>query len=205
MCLLHVQYQSSWKLWYSDESDQFKLNIWRTLFLFILFKCHSKQLLKQFIYWLKWINFGIFKFWKRFINYVVKYCYWISWNYLENIQNFITKSIQRTRSQKSNSMKKNRQYINYSSTFVFNMFPHLKGPQSSVGCLSFQKCSVWGCKKVVSLDHDFHVSGIIPSVYFNIRHKKNAKDSFYNGLLYVTGKDKMFEVSSPRHSPENVS
>lgn len=68
-----------------------------------------------------------------------------------------TKSIQRTRSQKSNSIQKNRQCMKYSSTFVFNMFPHLKGPQSSVGCLRFQKCSVWGCKKVVSLDHDFYV------------------------------------------------
>lgn len=136
MYLLHVQSQSFWKLWYSDESDQFKLNIWRTLFLFILFKCHSKQWLKQFLYWLKWIKFCIFKFWKRFVNYVVKYCYWISWDYLENIENFIhwnfikfckinrrntimykkitclyilllkTKSIQRTRSKKSNSIKK---------------------------------------------------------------------------------------------------
>lgn len=109
-----------------------------------------------------------------------------------------TKSIQRTRSKKSNSVKKNRQYIKHSSTltFVFDMFPHLKGPQSSVGCLRFQKCSVWGCKKVVSLDHDFHVSRIIPSVYFNIRHTKNFKDSFYNELLYVTVKNKMFQVSS---------
>lgn len=72
-----------WRVW------SILIKYLKTLFLLILFKCHSKQWLKQFLYWLKWIKFGIFKFWKRFINYVVKYCYWISWNYSENIQNII--------------------------------------------------------------------------------------------------------------------
>ena len=60
--------------------------------------------------------------------------------------------------------------------------------------------------KIVSLDHDFHLAGLIPSVCFHINIPENPDDSFYDGDVYVTLKDKIFEPSSPqRRSTETVS
>ena len=60
--------------------------------------------------------------------------------------------------------------------------------------------------KIVSLDHDFHLAGLIPSVCFCIDIPENPDDSFYDGNVYVTVKDKIFQQSSPqRHSRETVS
>ena len=54
-----------------------------------------------------------------------------------------------------------------------------------------------------ALDHDFHLAGIIPSVAFVLDIPSNALDSFFNGSVFVTCKDKIFEQSSPhRHAAE---
>ncbi|XP_065929132.1 uncharacterized protein [Magallana gigas] len=58
----------------------------------------------------------------------------------------------------------------------------------------------------LALDHDFHVAGIVPSVCFVVDVPENSKDSFYNGTVHVTVKEKVFEPSSPlRHSTETIS
>ncbi|WAR27915.1 hypothetical protein MAR_013619 [Mya arenaria] len=58
----------------------------------------------------------------------------------------------------------------------------------------------------IAMDHDFHIAGIVPSVCFNIDIPSNPNDSFYNGIVNVTVKDKVFESSNPlRHSTESVS
>lgn len=60
--------------------------------------------------------------------------------------------------------------------------------------------------KIVALDHDFHLAGLVPSVCFQIEIPENSDDSFYDGTVFVTVKDKIFEPSSPeRHSAETVS
>lgn len=52
-------------------------------------------------------------------------------------------------------------------------------------------------------DHDFHVGGLVPSVTLVTNIPTDANDSFYNGEVFVTTKDKVFEPSSPfRHSTE---
>ncbi|WAR16034.1 hypothetical protein MAR_030628 [Mya arenaria] len=58
----------------------------------------------------------------------------------------------------------------------------------------------------IAMDHDFHIAGIVPLVCFNIDIPSNLNDSFYNGIVNVTVKDKLFESSNPlRHSTESVS
>ena len=44
--------------------------------------------------------------------------------------------------------------------------------------------------KLAALDHDFHVHGIIPSVSFFVNIPDSSEDSFFQGKLYVTLKDK---------------
>lgn len=57
-----------------------------------------------------------------------------------------------------------------------------------------------------ALDHDFHISGLIPSVMLHIDVPEQAKESFYRGVPYVTLKDKVFEPSNPlRHAAEKVT
>ena len=54
-----------------------------------------------------------------------------------------------------------------------------------------------------AMDHDFHLAGIIPSVAFVLDIPDNPADSFFNGRVFVTCKDKIFEHSSPfRHGAE---
>ena len=54
-----------------------------------------------------------------------------------------------------------------------------------------------------ALDHDFHLVGIVPSVAFVLDIPGNPLDSFFNGGVFVTCKDKIFEQSSPfRHGAE---
>lgn len=58
----------------------------------------------------------------------------------------------------------------------------------------------------LALDHNFHVAGIVPSVCFVVDVPENSKDSFYNGTVHATVKEKVFEPSSPlRHSTETIS
>ncbi|XP_056009601.1 uncharacterized protein LOC130051588 [Ostrea edulis] len=78
------------------------------------------------------------------------------------------------------------------------------GHPVSTGVRAHHGGLIGGCMKVVALD--FHVGGIIPSVCFMNDIPENPKDSFYNGHLYVTVKDKVFQAPSPlRHSTESVS
>ncbi|XP_056008509.1 uncharacterized protein LOC130051170 [Ostrea edulis] len=57
--------------------------------------------------------------------------------------------------------------------------------------------------KLVCTDHDFHVAGIVPSVTFVSRIPRHSNDSFFNGKIYVTTKDKVFQPSTPyRHATE---
>ena len=54
-----------------------------------------------------------------------------------------------------------------------------------------------------AMDHDFHLAGIIPSVAFILDISGDPTDSFFNGHVFVTCKDKIFEQSSPfRHGAE---
>ena len=52
-------------------------------------------------------------------------------------------------------------------------------------------------------DHDYHVSGIIPSVALATKIPKEHSESFFNGQIHVTLKEKVFQPSSPvRHACE---
>ncbi|XP_033730726.1 uncharacterized protein LOC117320173 [Pecten maximus] len=56
---------------------------------------------------------------------------------------------------------------------------------------------------LVAADHDFHIAGLVPSVTLVTDIPKNPNDSFFQGHVYVTTKDKVFEASSPfRHASE---
>ena len=58
---------------------------------------------------------------------------------------------------------------------------------------------------LVASDHDFHVSGAVPSVLFTVDIPEDARDSFYRGEIHVTLKDKVFQASTPmRHAAETV-
>ncbi|XP_045162284.2 uncharacterized protein LOC123527081 [Mercenaria mercenaria] len=59
--------------------------------------------------------------------------------------------------------------------------------------------------KLVAADHDFHVAGIVPSVALVTDIPDCADDSFFQGNVYVTCKDKVFQASTPfRHCTELV-
>ena len=44
----------------------------------------------------------------------------------------------------------------------------------------------------VSLDHDFYVAGVVPSVCVLVDIPENNRDSLPNGIIHVTMKDKVF-------------
>ena len=57
--------------------------------------------------------------------------------------------------------------------------------------------------KLVCTDHDFHIAGLVPSVTFVSRIPRHSNDTFFDGNIYVTTKDKIFQPSSPyRHASE---
>ena len=57
--------------------------------------------------------------------------------------------------------------------------------------------------RLVATDHDFHTGGLIPSVSFISDIPQSSLDSFFQGKICVTTKDKVFEASSPfRHATE---
>ena len=59
---------------------------------------------------------------------------------------------------------------------------------------------------LVALVHDFHICGVVPSVSFCIDIPQHPGDSFYQGNLHVSVKDKIFSPSIPlRHSTDLVS
>ena len=60
--------------------------------------------------------------------------------------------------------------------------------------------------RLAALDHDWHVAGVVPSVMFVSEIPKSPYDSFYNGKVFVTSKDRIFMPSSPnRHGAESLS
>ena len=57
----------------------------------------------------------------------------------------------------------------------------------------------------MSLDHDFHVAGVVPSVCILVDKLKNSRHSSHDGIIHVTVKDKVFQPSSAlRHTVETV-
>ena len=56
---------------------------------------------------------------------------------------------------------------------------------------------------LLALDHDFHVHGVVPSVAFFVNTPEKAIDSFFDGQVFVTNKDKVTQTSSAlRHATE---
>ena len=75
----------------------------------------------------------------------------------------------------------------------------------STGVRSHHGGLVSADQKIVALDHDFHVAGLVPSVCFRINIPESDHDSFYNGTVHVTLKDKVLQPSSPlRHATETI-
>ena len=59
---------------------------------------------------------------------------------------------------------------------------------------------------LVSLDHDYHTAGIVPSVMLKIDIPSDVNESFHRGQLHVSVKDKYFQPSTAmRHSTEVMS
>ena len=46
--------------------------------------------------------------------------------------------------------------------------------------------------RLVAIDHDVHIGGLVPSVTLVTDIPMDANDSFYSGEVYVTTKDKVF-------------
>lgn len=67
----------------------------------------------------------------------------------------------------------------------------------STGVRSHHVGLVTGAGQNVALDHDYNIAGIVSSVSFIIDIQANPKDSFYNGQMKVSVKDKVFQPSSP--------
>ena len=66
--------------------------------------------------------------------------------------------------------------------------------------------TVLGQHGLLCLDHDYHVACIVPSVCFQVDIPEHQRDSWYNGQVYLTVKDNVFEPSSPiRLANETVS
>ena len=64
---------------------------------------------------------------------------------------------------------------------------------------------VSGNNRLLSLDHDFHICGIVPSVCLIVDIPEDAQGSFHHGNVHITVKDKIFEPSDPiRHSAETL-
>ena len=60
-----------------------------------------------------------------------------------------------------------------------------------------------GGSKVVALDHDFHVQGIVPSVVLFVSIPDNIYGKFYRGKVVATLKDKVTQPSSAmRHATD---
>ena len=56
---------------------------------------------------------------------------------------------------------------------------------------------------LAQMDHDYHVAGVIPSVTFISNIPPVYSDSFYDGKIFVTLKDRVFQPSSPmKHGAE---
>ena len=57
--------------------------------------------------------------------------------------------------------------------------------------------------RLLALDHDFHIHGIVPSITFVVDTPEKPTDSFFNGQPFVITKDKVTQPSSAiRHATE---
>lgn len=57
--------------------------------------------------------------------------------------------------------------------------------------------------ELVAGDHDYHISGLVPSVAFILEIPEDSRESFFQGQGCVTTKDKIFQPSNPlRHATE---
>ncbi len=75
----------------------------------------------------------------------------------------------------------------------------------STGVRSHNKSITSVGTQLAASDHDFHIAGAVPSVDFLIDVPESVSDSFYQGSIHVTLKDKVFQASTPmRHAAETV-
>lgn len=79
------------------------------------------------------------------------------------------------------------------------------GKPVSTGVRPHNRALVPDGVKIAGLHHDFHIHGAVPSVLFHVNIPENVADSFYDGTLHVTVKDKVFQPSSAhRHMVESI-
>ena len=75
----------------------------------------------------------------------------------------------------------------------------------STGVRAHNKVLVPVDTRLSCTDHDYHIAGIVPSVTLVTNIPENHDDSFFNGRVFVSCKDKVFETSHPfRHSAELI-
>ena len=75
----------------------------------------------------------------------------------------------------------------------------------STGVHPHNRSMVAAGTQLAAADHDFHIAGIVPSVDFLIDIPESVSDSFYQGSIHATLKDKVFQASSPaRHAAETM-
>ncbi|XP_060585359.1 uncharacterized protein LOC132741240 isoform X2 [Ruditapes philippinarum] len=59
--------------------------------------------------------------------------------------------------------------------------------------------------QLLSLDHDYNICGLVPSVYLDVIIPSQVTETFHRGDVHITVKDKIFEASSPlRHGTESL-
>jgi hypothetical protein len=79
------------------------------------------------------------------------------------------------------------------------------GVPISTGVRGHNKVLVPMDTNLTACDHDFHVSGLVPSVALACETPSAPEESFFNGQVFVTVKDKVFAPSTPlRHATELV-
>lgn len=80
------------------------------------------------------------------------------------------------------------------------------GDSISTGVRPHNRSLALTASKLATLDHDFHVHGIVPSVAFYVNIPDSATDSLFQGKPFVTLKDKVTPPSHGlRHSVELAS
>ena len=67
------------------------------------------------------------------------------------------------------------------------------GAPVSTGVRSHHQGMTIAGKGLLCLDHDYHVGGIVPSVCFLVDIPEHRGESFYNGEVHVTVKEKVFQ------------
>lgn len=80
------------------------------------------------------------------------------------------------------------------------------GSPTSTGVRAHNKSLIPEGAKLSALDHDCHIHGAVPSVLLDVELPQCKDDSFYNNVLHVIVKGKVFTPSSPKcHATESVS